>query len=410
MEKQYLDTLKKILSEGVVKSSGRPNMPDTVQIFGHQMKCDLAEGFPLYTTKEINFKHIIHELNWFIKGHTSVKYLEYHVARFWHDDSYGHYLNVTKSIVRGAKEYGTLSADTRISRNVGKVMRSSLFVTDGEDGFRPYTKAEYKQILRAWGDKWRKEGLSPMALDRIIMDNPIITHEFGTDAEFYDMIRDLTNNKYFKYDIGDCGAQYGYLWRNLTSITSNYKDFTRDQFGEVLQSLVQNPFGRRHIIDSWNSGTLEEMALNACHPLVQFDVHGKYGDMFIGTSFYMRSNDMFLGNPYNISFYALLTHILAAYTGYNVGTLTYSVGDCHIYSNHLDAVAEQVSRTPLPAPKFSFDMDMQDKLDLCTSEIQCFHTGQEIYIGLDNMVDRLYKGLTGYTPLERIKGELSTGN
>lgn len=403
--KQYLDLLKDIRTNGVFKEEARENMPRTLQLFGTQMKIDLNKGFPLYTTKMINFSNIVHELNWFIKGHTSVKFLEYYNCRIWHDDSYVYYTRMANTILSKYEDYRSFQVN---EPNILALFNSNLFTYDDiNDEYKLLTPKEYKSILRAWSDDIKSTEHTTYNLDYDILNNTSVKLKDGSSDDLNTLITIATNGEYKSYDFGDCGAQYGYLWRRLEGIKYNGQLTTRDQFTETMVNIMNHPFSRRHIISSWNPATLGDMALNACHPIVQWDVNNneKYDLKTLNCSFYMRSNDMFLGNPYNISFYALLTQLMAISFGYRVGGLTYSCGDSHIYENHLDAVDLQLTRKPRELPTLNLPkMDyIYDCLDI---SIEHPHL---IYKGLDSHLDTIINSLESYDPHDTIKAELSVG-
>jgi thymidylate synthase len=227
--RQYLDLLEKINSHGVVKSD-RTGV-GTRSIFGHQMRFDLGAGFPVLTTKRLHLRSIIHELLWFLRGDTNVRYLNANGVTIW--------------------------------------------------------------------DEWA-----------------------GPD--------------------GDLGHVYGYQWRSWPTPDGRHID----QISAVVDSLRGNPDSRRHIVSAWNVGEIEGMALPPCHVLFQFYVAGGR----LSCQLYQRSADVFLGVPFNIASYALLTMMMAQVTGLEAGEFILTTGDTHLYLNHAEQVAEQLSRTPRPLP------------------------------------------------------------
>jgi thymidylate synthase len=227
--KTYHDLLKRILAEGLQK--GDRTGTGTISLFGHQMRFDLSQGFPLVTTKKIHMKSVIHELLWFLSGSTNVKYLQENGVRIWNE----------------------------------------------------------------WAD-----------------------------------------------ENGELGPVYGHQWRAWKSADGR----TIDQIANLLHDIKTNPNSRRLIVSAWNVGEIDRMALPPCHAFIQFYVaQGKLSCMLT-----QRSADVFLGVPFNIASYALLTHMIAAQTNLQVGEFIWSGGDCHIYLNHLDQVKLQLSREPLPLP------------------------------------------------------------
>lgn len=232
--KQYLDMLRYVLENGVDKMD-RTGV-GTRSVFGQQMRFDLSKGFPLMTTKKMHLKSIIHELLWFIKGDTNVKYLQDNGVRIWNE----------------------------------------------------------------WAD-----------------------------------------------ENGDLGPIYGSQWRNCEGI---------DQLAQVVDKLKNNPNDRRMIVSAWNVSKIPEMHLPPCHMMFQFYVaNGKLSCML-----YQRSCDMFLGVPFNIASYALLTMMLAQVCDLEPGEFVHTLGDTHIYHNHFEQVKEQLRREPLPLPTMKLNPQVKD--------------------------------------------------
>lgn len=223
----YLNFLKQILKNGQLKED-RTNT-GTISIFGHQMRFDLSEGFPLLTTKEVHFKSIVHELLWFLSGSTNVHYLQEQGVRIWNE----------------------------------------------------------------WAD-----------------------------------------------ENGNLGPVYGKQWRSWE--TSDGKII--DQIGQLITNIKKNPDSRRLIVSAWNVGQLEKMALPPCHLLFQFYVLNDK----LSCQLYQRSADVFLGVPFNIASYALLTYMVAQQCDLKPSEFIWTGGDCHIYNDHLEQVNTQISRTPFP--------------------------------------------------------------
>jgi thymidylate synthase len=238
----YLDLLNKILSDGVEKHD-RTGV-GTLSIFGHQMRFDLRDGFPLVTTKKIHLKSIIYELLWFLNGDTNVKFLNANKVSIW--------------------------------------------------------------------DEW-------------------------ADAN------------------GDLGHIYGYQWRSWETTSGKHVD----QISEVVNSIKQNPDSRRHIVCAWNVGDLPNMALPPCHALFQFYVAvGK-----LSCQLYQRSADVFLGVPFNIASYALLTMMMAQVCNLQAGEFIHSFGDTHIYLNHIEQVKTQLQRKPFTLPQMKINADVKSIFD-----------------------------------------------
>lgn len=240
--KQYLDLLETILKEGVEKKDRTGT--GTLSIFGYQMRFCLAAGFPALTTKKLHLKSIIHELLWFLKGDTNVRYLQENGVRIWNE----------------------------------------------------------------WVD-----------------------------------------------ENGDLGPVYGAQWRKWRASDGH----TIDQISQVVDSLVSNPDSRRHIVSAWNVGDLEKMHLPPCHLLFQFYVAGGK----LSCQLYQRSCDLFLGVPFNIASYALLTLMMAQVTGYQPGDFVWTGGDVHIYTNHLEQVKLQLSRKPFPQPLMKLNPEIKSIFD-----------------------------------------------
>ncbi|MBB5684742.1 thymidylate synthase [Sphingobium boeckii] len=225
----YLDLLQRILNEGT-RQEDRTGT-GTLAIFGHQMRFDLSQGFPLVTTKKLHLRSIIYELLWFLKGDTNVRYLQDHKVRIW--------------------------------------------------------------------DEWADE-------------------------------------------TGDLGPVYGKQWRDWEAADGRHID----QIAALVHQINTNPASRRQIVSAWNPGEIEKMALAPCHCLFQTQV----ADGKLSLQLYQRSGDAFLGIPFNIASYALLTHMLADQCGLKPGHFIWTGGDTHLYLNHLDQAREQLTRDPYPLP------------------------------------------------------------
>ena len=263
--KQYHDLLRRILDEGVVKSDRTGT--GTKSIFGHQMRFDLSEGVPLLTTKTVFLKGVIHELLWFLKGDTNIKYLVDHGVHIWDNDAMRHYNTI-------APDYGLPPLSC------------------------------------------------PVFIERVQADEFTI----------------IDNYRY-----GDLGNVYGSQWRSWPA--PNGKSI--DQIKNVVEMIKKNPDSRRMIVSAWNVAEIEDMALPPCHVLFQFYVaEGK-----LSCQLYQRSADTFLGVPFNIASYALLTMMIAKECGLEAGEFIHTTGDTHLYLNHLEQAKEQLSRTPRPLPK-----------------------------------------------------------
>ena len=282
--KQYLDLLKTIRDTGVVK--GDRTGTGTKSIFGYQMRFNLAEGFPLLTTKKVFTKGIIHELLWFLKGDTNIGYLVRNGVHIWDNDAY--------------RFYGELCA---------------------KNGVQPIEREEF--LAKA------SEGqVSPIE----------------------------------GYCYGDLGSVYGSQWRSWGAPDGR----VIDQIEEVIRTIKTNPNSRRMIVSAWNVADVEGMALPPCHVLFQFYVaEGK-----LSCQLYQRSADTFLGVPFNIASYALLTHIIAQICDLEAGEFVHTLGDTHLYLNHFEQVDEQLSREPRPLPRLRLNPAVRSISDLRFEDIE----------------------------------------
>ena len=275
--KQYLDLLTRIKTEGAVKTDRTGT--GTKSVFGHQMRFDLSQGFPLLTTKKVFLKGIIHELLWFLNGDTNIKYLVDNGVHIWDNDAYRYY--------------------------------NELCV---KEGVLPVTMEEF---LRA-----AQEGI----------DSPINGYKFG-----------------------DLNHVYGYQWRSWPRPNGE----AIDQIQQTIDLIKNNPDSRRIIVSAWNVADVEKMALPPCHTLFQFYV----ADGKLSCMLYQRSADTFLGVPFNIASYALLTMMMAQVCGLEAGEFVHTLGDTHLYLNHFDQVEEQLSRTPRALPKMRLNPDVKSIFD-----------------------------------------------
>lgn len=240
--KQYLDLLNTIMTTGVDR--GDRTGTGTRSIFGHQMRFDLSQGFPLLTTKKLHLKSIIYELLWFLAGDTNARYLQEHGVRIWNE----------------------------------------------------------------WADP-----------------------------------------------DGSLGHIYGYQWRSWP----DYRGGSIDQITQAVNDIVNNPESRRIIVSAWNVGDLDNMNLPPCHAFFQFYV----ADGRLSLQLYQRSADCFLGVPFNIASYALLTMMMAQVTGLKPGDFIHTLGDTHIYHNHFDQVKLQLTREPRPLPRMVINPDVKSIFD-----------------------------------------------
>lgn len=261
---QYHDLIKRVLEEGVDKSDRTGT--GTRSVFGHQMRFDLSEGFPLVTTKKLHLRSIIHELLWFLQGDTNIRYLKENKVRIW--------------------------------------------------------------------DEWADEN-------------------------------------------GELGPVYGHQWRSWPTPNGG----SIDQISKVVEQIKTNPNSRRLIVSAWNVADVDNMALPPCHTFFQFYVaNGK-----LSCQLYQRSADIFLGVPFNIASYALLTMMMAQVCNLECGDFVHTFGDAHIYSNHMDQVKLQISREPRPLPTMDLNPNVTDIFGFTFDDFT----------------------LDGYDPHPHIKGEVA---
>ena len=275
--KQYLDLLKKIKEDGIVKSDRTGT--GTRSIFGYQMRFDLSEGFPLLTTKRVFLKGVIHELLWFLAGDTNIKYLVDNGVHIWDNDAYRF----------------------------------------------------YKELCA-------KQGEEPISME-----------------EFLVASQQQTPSPIEGYAYGNLNHVYGYQWRNWGKPDGS----AIDQIKQVIDTIKNNPDSRRMIVSAWNVADVEDMALPPCHVLFQFYV----ADGKLSCQLYQRSADTFLGVPFNIASYALLTMMIAKECGLQAGEFVHTLGDTHLYLNHMEQVDEQLSRSPRTLPTMRLNPDVKSVFD-----------------------------------------------
>ncbi len=245
----YLDLMRHILEHGAEK--GDRTGTGTKSVFGYQMRFDLGKGFPMVTTKKLHLPSIVHELLWFLKGDTNVKYLQENGVRIWNE----------------------------------------------------------------WAD-----------------------------------------------ENGDLGPVYGKQWRKWETKDGRIID----QVKQAIEAIKTNPNSRRIIVSAWNVGELEDMALMPCHAFFQFHV----ADGKLNCQLYQRSADVFLGVPFNIASYALLTHMMAQVCGLKAGDFVHTLGDAHLYNNHLEQARLQVSREPMPLPTLKLNPEIKDIDDFTYADVE----------------------------------------
>jgi len=275
--KAYHDLIHRVLAEGVHKEDRTGT--GTLSVFGHQMRFDLQAGFPMMTTKKLHLKSILHELIWFIRGETNIRYLCQNGVRIWDDWPYAKY---------------KASGDFQ-----------------GED-------------IRAFAER-------------------------------------IAEDSAFAEKWGELGPVYGHQWRSWPGPNGAV-----DQLKQVLEDLRRNPDSRRHIVSAWNPGYIDQMALPPCHAFFQFYVaEGK-----LSCQLYQRSADIFLGVPFNIASYALLVHFMARDLGLGVGDFVHTLGDAHIYSNHIEQVKLQISREPRTLPTLWLNPDVTSLFDFTFDDVR----------------------------------------
>lgn len=295
---EYLNLLALIKKNGV-KSTDRTGV-GTISIFGPQMRFDLSEGFPLLTTKRIPFSLIKSELLWFLRGDTNVKYLLENNNHIWDEWGFDSWI------------------------------KSSEFVSKSKDS----SKDKFKKVYLEKGANFRFQD-----------------EEFKLEYnEFMNQYREkILADPSFSENFGNLGPVYGKQWRDFNGV---------DQIANVIEQIKTNPDSRRLIVSAWNPKDVPDMALPPCHMQFQFYVrNGK-----LSCHLYQRSGDSFLGVPFNIASYALLTHIIAKQCDLDVGEFVHTIGDAHIYTNHSEQVDRQLAREPRPLPTLN-DFEKKELMD-----------------------------------------------
>lgn len=288
--KQYLELMKKVLAEGTEKSDRTGT--GTISIFGHQMRFNLQEGFPLVTTKRCHLRSIIHELLWFLQGDTNIKYLTDNNVTIW--DEWALKEDILERVPMG--KFERISEVTKITGMAFDAVRSRL------------------------------AGLS-----------------LSEEHEWLDSMGAPTHKDVVLKAKGDLGPVYGKQWRSWPTPNGG----SIDQISQVMKQLKNDPDSRRIIVSAWNVGELDQMALAPCHAFFQFYV----ADGKLSCQLYQRSCDVFLGLPFNIASYALLVHMMAQQLDMEVGEFIWTGGDTHIYKNHLEQCNLQLTREPHKLPK-----------------------------------------------------------
>ncbi len=281
----YLDLLKDVHDNGVGKEDRTGT--GTRSVFGRQIRCNLEEGFPLLTTKKVFLRGIIHELLWFVRGDTNIKYLVDNNVGIWNEWPYQNFLN------------------------------------------------QSDQHYEKHSPEWQA------GLDKFIA-------EIKQDQEFA--------NKW-----GELGPVYGKQWRDFSGV---------DQLQWVVEEIKRNPTSRRLIVSAWNPAEVEEMAkagLPPCHTLFQFYVSP---ERKLSCQLYQRSADLFLGVPFNIASYALLTMMVAQVCNLGLGDFVHAFGDVHIYNNHTEQVNEQLRRTPTALPTMKLNSAVTSLFDFTFDDFE----------------------------------------
>ncbi|HLR66278.1 thymidylate synthase [Virgibacillus alimentarius] len=297
-EQAYLNLCRYILENGT-KKDDRTNT-GTYSVFGHQMRFNLSEGFPLLTTKKIPFRLVASELLWFIKGDTNIRFLLENKNNIWNEWAFKKWVE--------SDEYKGPNMD-----NFG--IRSQQ-----DPGF----KEKYEQQMNIFKEK-------------------------------------VLEDDHFAKKFGDLGFVYGKQWRSWQ--TTNNK--TIDQLKEVIASIRSNPDSRRHIVTAWNPADIPQMALPPCHTLFQFYV----ADGKLSCQLYQRSADIFLGVPFNIASYALLISLIAHECKLEVGEFIHTLGDAHIYTNHIGQVKTQLKRDLRNLPTLHINKDKESIFDFEVSDL-----------------------------------------
>lgn len=327
--KQYLDLLQDILDNGV-ESEDRTGT-GTLSVFGRQMRFDLSKGFPLLTTKKLHFKSIAIELLWFLQGNTNTEYLVDNGVRIWNEWAEKEDVLEEKKLdylerFAIAADMGHRETIRGLDLNNKEVVDATLKELNVPETIRCKVR-DKGDLGPIYGKQWRKWTVIRRA------DSLSLLSEYE-ESRFTDA---------------------GFSCLDSTPINSFWGK-TVDQIGEVIKSIKEDPYSRRHIVNAWNVGELDFMNLVPCHFTFQFYVReGKLSCMWT-----QRSNDTFLGNPFNIASYALLTHMIAHLCDLEVGELIFSGGDVHIYKNHIEQVKEQLTRDPRPLPTLKFARKVND--------------------------------------------------
>ncbi|SDQ55736.1 thymidylate synthase [Virgibacillus salinus] len=296
-EQAYLDLCKHVLENGTIKED-RTNT-GTYSIFGHQIRFDLSEGFPLLTTKKVPFRLISSELLWFIKGDTNIRYLLQNNNNIWNEWAFKKWIESSDYDGPDMNDFGNRSQQD------------------------PQFNIIYQEQMKNFKEK-------------------------------------ILHNDDFANKFGDLGSVYGKQWRDWKTSQNE----TIDQLKEVIESIRNKPDSRRHIVSAWNPEDVPNMALPPCHTLFQFYV----ADGKLSCQLYQRSADIFLGVPFNIASYALLTYLIAHECNLEVGEFVHTLGDAHIYTNHVEQIKTQLGRDLRPLPKLKINKEKNSIFDFELSD------------------------------------------
>lgn len=323
--RQYLDLLKTVLETGDVRDGRNGSVHS---IFGYQMRYDLSKGLPIVTTKKINVHAVIHELIWFLRGDTNVRYLEENNVKIWSD---------------WADENGDL----------GPIYSSQ---------WTSWLSTKYLLNEQRNLQKELNEYKSCVSLNSVLKDNDSVNYSVNNrdnnsvdnNVNNRDNNRDnISVNKYsiLKDNYKDITCQNKYSI--LSDKDNNKLTKSIDQIQNVINQIKTDPYSRRLIVSAWNVDFIEDMALPPCHTMFQFYVSkGK-----LSCQLYQRSGDIFLGIPFNIASYSILTHIIAHLCDLEVGEFIHTIGDAHLYSNHITQAKLQLTRDILPLPSIKILCD-----------------------------------------------------
>ncbi|MDA3779287.1 MAG: thymidylate synthase [Bacteroidales bacterium] len=333
---QYLDVLQKILDEGVEKESGRANMPNTIGISKADISMDLSKGFPLLTTKKMYFKGIIHELLWFLRGETNIKYLVDNNVNIWNSDAYRWYLKYTESLEES--DYDYLMDDP--NQNKTRQFTLEEFI-DNIKADRVGTDVEYRlgDLGKVYGYQWRNQN--------------------GVD-QIKDVLDGLKNNPYSRYHIIDGYNKADFPEMALPPCHLLYQFIVRPLSTAERWDLIEH-------IDKYNfkrSGTNKEI-----HELYdEYNVPRFYLDL----NMYQRSVDSALGLSFNLTSMSLLLTLISKASNMVAGVANWIGGDTHIYLNHIEGVKEQLLREPMKLPTLDIDKELNSLDDILNLTIDDF--------------------------------------